>query len=451
MRQLIAQSIAREFATFRKATRANVALIFGLSAVPLLGMVGAAVDFGLASSTKAQLDSALDSAALIATTSAASAVSAGASLDTATSAAQALATTRFSAQVAALSSASVTGVTAVVTGSVGNFSATMNYTADYPTMLTSLLGVGSIPLYGQTSTTMATSPYIDIHVLVDISSSMAIGATQADMAALGVLTDAYLANPPVPIATVPGVVVSELPGCALACHWTNDYPDYYTTAEASGITLRIDVVRNAINNMISKMITLSAQANTVRLALYTFNNTVNNIFPLSSALSNATTATPQVTVGLYNQLPTSPFAESDLPDALYSVTNTMGVAGTGASSDSPRKFLVIITDGVLDYYLGGARYVNAVDPASCAQAKANGVTVMVIYTPYIPVIPPYVQSTNYAYTSLVQPIQSNILSSLQSCASSPALVWQASDTTDFNVAMQQLLGIVAASPGHFTQ
>jgi Flp pilus assembly protein TadG len=450
MRFLDIKMLRMPLRSLRRGRSGNVALIFGLVAFPLLGLVGAAVDFGLASSVKVRLDTALDSAALLATTTAANAVANGSSVAAAISMAQSLATARFTAQVSSLSAASVTGVSATVTSSSGSFNAALTYTANYTTSIGAVLGVGNIPLFGQSSTNLVTAPYADIHVMVDISTSMAIGATQTDMDTLGSINNAYLANPPVPLSSIPGSVRGQLPSCALSCHWTNAYPDFYTTAEAKGVTLRIDVVRSALGNMVSQLSALNTSGS-FRMGLYTFNNAVNTIYALSSNISNATSVLPKVTVGIENESGPSPFAETDFRNAMYSVTNTVGVAGDGTSPSSPRKYLVIITDGVLDYYLGGARVISAADPSSCAQAKANGATVMILYTPYVPLMPPYVANANPTYTAAVLPVQANILPSLQSCASSPTMVWQASDTADVNSALTQILAIATKSPGHFTQ
>ena len=443
--------IAREFVAFSRNTRANVALIFGIAAFPLLGLVSAAVDFGLAATTKAQLDAALDSAALLATTSASRAIAAGMTVNTAITDAQNLAASRFSAQVSALSSATITGVTATITATGGTLNAVVNYTADYPTSVSEILGFGTIPLFGQTSTTLTISPYANINILVDTSMSMGIGSTQADMDAMGNLFTAYLANPPVPIASLPSdITVNTGSSCALACHWTNSYADLYTVAESNGITLRIDVVRNAVSNAITQLSGMNSN-NYLQLALYGFTNSVNTIFPLSNNISSATSALSQIAPGFANMTGAQPLAETDFPDSVTSITNTIGTSGNGTSRSTARQYLIIVTDGVQDYYLNGNRTMGAIDPTVCNQAKANGVTVMVLYTPYIPLVTPYVVSSDGTYVSNIQPVAGNIFPDLQGCASQPAYAIQASDSASINAAMQQLIAIATTAPSHLTQ
>jgi Flp pilus assembly protein TadG len=58
-------SLRRAFDIFRKDTRGNVALMFGVAVIPVMGMVGAAVDFSHANSVKTAMQAALDSTALM--------------------------------------------------------------------------------------------------------------------------------------------------------------------------------------------------------------------------------------------------------------------------------------------------------------------------------------------------------------------------------------------------
>ncbi len=451
------------FKRLTQAQQGNVAMIFGLVAVPLLGLVGLAVDFSMASSAKTQMDAALDSATLLATTSVSNAVASGTNQDQAIATAQMQASARFKAQVANLSAANLIGVTATVTASATGFNASMNYTADYPTAISDLFGVGSIALHGASATTLSTDPYADIHILMDVSGSMAIGATQADMDKMQALSQGY--KPPGRLPS--NVDVGD--GCAFACHWTNSYADYYSLATTSGITLRIDVLRGALSNLVNTLTAQNTQG-VFRLALYVFDDNVSPIYPLSSAVSEALRAMPKVAVGVNDCTNgPAPCANTNFDDAVTSVTRTMGKAGTGARQSEARKYLIIITDGVVDYYahggrklyagdtagvvsnVGGDRVLYAADSGVCAEAKANGATVMVLWTPYVPLDKPYIPVSNGFYDSEVAPFYPSIWPNLQACASSPSLAWQASDSADINAALQQILAIATKSPGHFTQ
>ena len=58
-------NLRRVFGEFCKSNRANVALTFGVAVIPVIGFIGAAVDYSRANSVKASLQAALDSTSLM--------------------------------------------------------------------------------------------------------------------------------------------------------------------------------------------------------------------------------------------------------------------------------------------------------------------------------------------------------------------------------------------------
>jgi len=77
--------------------------------------------------------------------------------------------------------------------------------------------------------------------------------------------------------------------CAFGCHESDSSPnDYYGLARSLGVTLRMDLLRQATQNL---MTTAQSTQNTnnahYRSAIYTFNNDFNTIIGLTSSLSAA--------------------------------------------------------------------------------------------------------------------------------------------------------------------
>src|SRR5690606_13629396 len=58
-------SVMRPLGRFGRDSRANIAVTFSLATLPIIGVVGAAVDFSHANSVKVALQAALDSTALV--------------------------------------------------------------------------------------------------------------------------------------------------------------------------------------------------------------------------------------------------------------------------------------------------------------------------------------------------------------------------------------------------
>src|SRR3569623_467800 len=59
------KTIVRQLQQFSTSTRGNVAITFALATLPVIGGVGAAVDYSHANSVKVALQAALDSTALM--------------------------------------------------------------------------------------------------------------------------------------------------------------------------------------------------------------------------------------------------------------------------------------------------------------------------------------------------------------------------------------------------
>ena len=414
--------------------RGNVALLVGLLALPLIGLVGLAIDFGEATLARARLDLAADSAALLATTAASNAYLAGAADPLGT--ARAAATARFNAQAATQTGVSIANLNIAVHRSGPVFEADVSYTGGIATTLGALFGVSTIALRGQSSASLSIKPYMDINVLMDVSSSMTIAATADAINQMQLLTAAYRPSGRLPGNVNPGEA------CAFACHWTATGDDYYALAKRNNVQLRLDVLRAAVGNMITTIASLDTQ-NTLRLGLYTFAQTFNQIFPLSGAITDASGALAQIAPDVNDCSSNCP--ETYFDNAMGSVASITGVSGDGGSASTSQKFVFVVTDGLVDQYTGNSRVISPIGLQNCAAMKAKGVTVLVLYTPYLPL------PTNAFYNQYVAPIQAQIGPSLQACASTPALFYQASNASDIDAALQQMLATVIQSSGHLTR
>ena len=226
-----------------RARGGNVALLTALLALPLVGLTGLAIDFGNATLARARLDAASDSAALLATTVASNQSLAGVLNPTVT--AQTAALQRFKAEAASQPNVVIGPVAVSVSVSGALFTSKVTYQGAYQTYFGSLFGVAEIALGGGSASSLSLNPFVDIHVLMDVSSSMTIAATQSDINAMQALTAAY-----VPTGPVPGnVAVGE--ACAFACHWSTAGNDFLALARNNGVTLRLDVLRSAVGNLIT--------------------------------------------------------------------------------------------------------------------------------------------------------------------------------------------------------
>ncbi len=242
--------------------------------------------------------------------------------------------------------------------------------------------------------------------------------------------------------------------CAFACHWDANNKDYYGLARANNVQLRFDVVQSAVASAINEMIALEAIPNQFSVGIYTFNNTLTQIYPSTPNQSTSTNLSSGITAAQAMQSPVVPdAANTNFPTIMASLAAASTAAGNGSSPTSPKKALIIVTDGLADY---GSRSIptteGPINPANCTAMKNLGYNVYVLYTTYITtpsnLVLPFSNSALLPYLNGTQ--APTMAGSLQSCASAPTNYIQASVPADITTAMTQLLKAALANSGRLT-
>ena len=133
--------------------------------------------------------------------------------------------------------------TATASGVLVMRKTTVSYSATSQNAFSTLLKMNSMPIGGISKVSSSTAPNIDFYMLLDTSPSMGIPATQSGI-------DTMVAH------------TQKQGGCAFACHETNPTPgdvagnpqgmDNYALAESLGLTLRIDLVKQATSQSDSR-------------------------------------------------------------------------------------------------------------------------------------------------------------------------------------------------------
>ncbi len=437
---------------FARDRSANVAIIFALASIPMVFLMGMGIDYAFAADRQAKLNAAADAAALAAVTPAMMAQSIAA----ATTAAQ----NTFNAQASAIPGVTynVSNLTVSIATSGSKRVVTVSYTASSQNSFPNVLGMTTFSLSGSSQATAGLAPNIDFYLLLDDSPSMAIAATQND------------------INTMVNNTQSQ-GGCAFACHETHpssdnlgnpNGEDNYALARNLGVTLRIDLLRQAAQNL---MTTAQSTENTntasYRMAIYTFDTGFNAVGALTSSLGTAQSEAGSIDVlEVYaNNWLTSNNNNGDTDtnydNALQSINSVMPNpgSGTGVHGDTPQEVLFIVTDGVEDEAISGnpgiaAAYgsvccgnrqqstINPQESASntnwCNTIKNRGIRIAVLYTTYLPL------PTNDWYNSYISQFQSNIESTLQNCAS-PGLYYEVQTGGDISAAMIALFQLAVQS------
>jgi hypothetical protein len=243
--------------------------------------------------------------------------------------------------------------------------------------------------------------------------------------------------------------------CAFACHDLSDSNNYYNLAKSLGVTTRIDVLRTATQQLMDTATTTESYTNQFRMAIYTFGSSaksagLSTIQSLTSNLSTAKTAAAAIDLMTVPYQNYADDTDTNFGDVLGDLNNAVTTPGDGTKSSSPLKYVFFVSDGLNDRVNGspgcsqavangsdpqtGKNYVRCqetLDTSYCTTLKNRGVKVAVLYTTYLPL------PTNDWYTTWIAPFQSQIATSMQSCAS-PGLYFEVSPSQGISEAMTAL-------------
>ena len=452
--------------SLRNDRQGVIAIMFAVSLLPMLALFAFTVDYGVLSLTKAKLDAAADSSILAATVAAANTyVGNGGNFADAQAAGVSAGQQWFNSQLQ-MTGFSIDPAPPSPTINIDlngtTFTANLSYAATSPSYFISLFGKSFYNLSGGSNSTYTLPGYLDIIMMIDNSPSMAI---VADLANWPGYAD-YVRNNYKNLWQQ----AAQSTDCMFACHNVNTTSDtsksntdlYYVAEEYSRTIgdnlLRIDVVGAAIQSVLKAV--QATQANDhYRVGLYTFSDSVQQAFALSSDFSSAATAAAAIL-----PLASGSGSRTDLPTAVSGMINKgyLTKSGDGLSANTPKKTLLLITDGTNNT---GNDNITAFDVNQCQKMKDLGATIYVMYTQYYPVRPYYPNSTNpnaqgranwydHVYQTYVMPLQSptdQIQANLQNCASTPDKYYSVSDAASIKTALASILTAALAQPGRFTQ
>jgi hypothetical protein len=346
---------------------------------------------------------------------------------------------------------------------------------------------------------MQVHAYGTIDFLLDNTSSMMLPATDADLAKLQAGEAAALPNSqtlqnsvisggsgligwngntsnpssvsisaPVSSANWPSVAP---PGgtsgyCAFACHWSTTGQDYYAISQAVGEQLRFNEVQSATETAIQEMETDEQVNGQLSLGIFAFGGptmgtsaylqtifaeapldpTVNGVSQKSAGGTNAINAMKTITPPISGDVP-----NTNIGDALTLTLGITGQAGNGNTVTSPLKSLILVTDGVEDDTNPQAipSTEGPINPAICNGFKQAGYTVYVLYTPYN--AEPAYLANNYSLAPYINgTVTPNVLAALQSCASSPDDVIEATSSAQIQAGMTTLIDEAVGSTTRLT-
>jgi Flp pilus assembly protein TadG len=465
---------------FARDRKANVAIIFALTMVPIIFLLGMTLDYTQALRKKEQLDAAADAAAIAAVRPAMLMATQPVAKATANAIFMSTANSLSGMAAAPTPTITITDVGLQRTVSVSYNAASLN---NFPKVL---LNNASWPISGSATAQAASAPNMNWYLLMDDSPSMGIGATNSDISKLITATK----NQP-----------SSSANCGFACHETHpnsdsgansSTTDNIAIARANKVTLRIDLVANALNQLLISwsncpqagvsggvMQCMSALNNTTyKAALYTFDVGLNTLASLTSPTTAGTKISNIALMPVDHQncvVSTSCSTDygTDIAGALASLNSIMPTPGLGSNTvgDTPQEVVFLVTDGVEDKIVSGStgscpnatlapskRCQQPLDTTACTALKNRGIKIAILYTEYLQLIASTttgIQTTDSWYMSWIDkydepdPSTGTIALNLQACAS-PGFYSHVQNGANITDALTNLFIKVASSTASLT-
>ena len=460
----------RAVSEFRENVRGNVAIMFGLAIVPILSAVACALDYSMAMSIRTKLQAAADAATLAAVSANSPLVAASQNMSgNGNIANDSTFLNNFFTSAAPASPVATPLQTASVVKNGSVITATVSFSAQVPTSFLRIMGYNNLTLSGSSSATYTFAPYMAFYLLLDNTPSMGLPATQGDIDTLINGTLKYKGGR----------------GCAFACHVinpsatdpsnTSSFENFYQTAKDLGVTMRIDVLASATQQLMTTAENMQTLPNQFKVAVYTFgtwgstkgasdvakqasnNYAPYEVAPLSSSLKNAGQQAAQIDLMTVDKNGENNDRATNYDLMLPAINNLIKKAGDGHSPSSRQAVLFFVTDGMADEVDPGncsgkllpaeTRCIEPINAALCTAIKDRGIKIAILYTTYL-TLPSSGPGSDPWTTSNVTPYIPNIAPAMQACAS-PGLYFEVTPTQGIAQAMNALFQKVV-STAHIT-
>ncbi|MES2906856.1 MAG: TadE/TadG family type IV pilus assembly protein [Pseudomonadota bacterium] len=391
--------MAQHLKTFFDNTKGNVAIIFAIVLVLIIGVSGAAVDYSNLNKSRADAQNMADAAAL------AGSKAKAADEDVEKAVLDSIAANRTSGLYFKSEEVKITQTAHAVK---------VDYYNVMPTTLMNVVGIHEMQLSVTSTVSASQEKYVDFYLLLDVSGSMGIGATAADRA-----------------------ILASTQNCVFACHTTG--------GGSSGATLRIDALKTATKNLINTVSENQTGMNHFRFGIYPFVREMVPLFNLSSDLNSARNAVDSLSTDAMTPYPYGS-GGTMLETALQQMNSAVYSTGDGSSPSEAMSVVIFVTDGLTDDQTFNGSWsspnpnnrIHALNSAACSPIKSRNILMMVL-------------NVEYQYMDLSMPgviedgtqlIQTNaalpfVAPALQACASQ-GLYFRADVPSEINHAMQSM-------------
>lgn len=285
--------------------------------------------------------------------------------------------------------------------------------ASYKPDFMSMIGVSKVPITVHAIAEYDTEADLDITMLLDISPSMLIAATPAD---LQVMLDNF--------------------NCEFACHIMHKGKITYQEALNLGVETRLEAVKAAAQLTFE----VARDSDYAKDAAIYF-----EIYAYAKEFKHIATGEASTMAGdggaAVRTLQPEPMVDGWPYTDNHSALNALNsvIAKKAAVHKDRLHTIIIMTDGVTDNFTGGRwgkgkREIDPIKSEWCKSLKAHkNVRVGVIYATY------HDLPTNNFWRKNVEPFKTEIAPALQECASAGDLFYEATDKDEIIAAFKKLM------------
>lgn len=367
----------------------------------------------------------------------------------------------------------------VVTAAVNKVGDAVSVSVEYQAPVSALVSSSAFPLTSFSGRSVSTATkgtsYIDVYVLIDTSQSMGLGADLADQK---------------------GMMANASINCSLACHGPENSPstDTVQIAHDAGYKLRIDVIRDAVKNVIaSAKASAGAGGPKVRIGLYTFDVGFHSLAAPTDDYATLTSIAEQIDIARWH-------AGTSTYYGLKTLSEAIGPTGDGSSASAPQTYVMFMSDGTVNAsdnitatdwepaatafppYNGqrcwpmdpppdsgpyfppkgdpisgacvpdpwtsthsgnGQMQMQAINPDWCQWIKSKNAKLMTLYTDYVllpasSTDPSNWMTNEWRFTFLDGYVIPKLKGAMQACASSPDLAFSGKDSAGITAAVDQM-------------
>ena len=424
------RNLASALSKLSKAESGNVLMLFALAAVPLIGLSGLGIEYTRALYFRTQLDRAMDAATVTAIATARDYISTNpkSESDPTNSAkqlaeARGLATFRVNAGSLLSQLSVLPRLTVSRTG--GLISATGSYETSYASAFGRLLGnTADIQISNKSLSSLTLGSFADFYLLLDTSGSMGFPTSSAAQIQFAKLN--------------PDDKDKSGNNCAFACH----FPGYkgFDISKKYNIELRIKTVSDSVQKLISKASSNQTFENQYRIGLYPFISYLEAAAEITRDFKSLASINLEDYMDIGSAKVPRGSGGTHYDNILPAINKKVLNAGDGSSAQKPQAFVFLITDGMANgqYYNNGfdGSQPNLLDNSLCKPLKDRGITISVLYIPYVPLAKPFntnVGDENNTVNNLIPSVPNR----LKSCASS-GFFRTASSATEIQEAMNAM-------------